>query len=326
MESFSKYFEKPFSKRPDILVELVGQIFRNKQNYAFKMKELKLCLERGIYSSFRSRYFFKEKNWYRSIGNAIKTLQEIGYEIIHNDRSYAYISKQNKSIYELIKAIKGKQLIKFDYKRKLLLEKSDYEKMQILIKGKPHEEVGQIMYDYQNERDIVVSPYDIIGWQLLCGKKTGKDSEKTYDFFVYDIDRMQNIRIEKTSNNTRYYSYEKAIQKLKKNFYIDSALQKGGEGTQIIKKNIPLYKTYEICNYEKNLIEELGEKFANVVAINRKNARKYYTKFIHFDEDDVFYYIQQINTEDRNIRFKKREQQIRFEDWLNKATSKTEDD
>ena len=276
------------------------------------MNELKKCLEKGVYLSFGTTYHFVEKNWHRSIGNAIQTLQEIGYEIIHENRSYAYVSKNNRDIYAIAKAIRNKQLVKFDYRRKEILDKSDFIEQEKHIKGKSYEEAMKIMDDYEYERDIVVSPYDIIDWKLLCGKKSGKDSEKTYDFFVYKLSRIENIRIEKTSNNSRYYSFEKACAKLPKTFFIDT---EDYESEQILRKNIALFKTYEIGYYEKNLFEELSKKFTDVVNIERKNAKKYYTQFTHFDEDDVFNYIRQINTEDRNIRFKK-EQQKRYEEWL----------
>ena len=281
------------------------------------MKELKKCLEKGKYLSFRTTYRFEEKNWHRSIGNAIKTLQEIGYEIIHENRSYAYVSKNNRDFYEIAKAIHNKQLVKFNYRKIDTFNKSDFIERKKLIKGKSYEDAVKIMDDFDYERDIEVSPYDIVDWKLLCGKKSGKDSEKTYDFFVYELNRMENIRIEKPSNNRRYYSLQKAKEKLPNTFFIDSDSELESATQQILRKNIALYKTYQISYYEKNLVNELSEKFSNVVNIERKNAKKYYTEFSHFDEDDVFNYIRQINTEDKNIRFKK-QQQKRYEEWLEK--------
>lgn len=304
---------RTFSNRPDVLLELVGQIFRNKQNYLFKMNELKKCLEKGKYLSFGTTYHFVEKNWHRSIGNAIQTLQEIGYEIIHENRSYAYISKHNKDFYEIAKAIHCKKLIKFDYKRKKVLDELDFEKQQDLIKNKSYEEAMQIMYNYENEKDIVVSPYEIISGQLLCGKKSGKDSEKTYDFFVYDIDRMQNIHIEKTSNNKRYYSLEKAVAKLPSSFSIDLETYSATE--QIFRKNIALYKTYEISYCVNDLVNKLRKKFGKVDFFEKENSMRYYARFNYYNEDTVFNYIRKINTEERDIKFKKSQQQ-RYENWL----------
>ena len=76
------------SKNKPVLVDLIRQIFQNREKENISIEEIKTCLEQGKFIDTSTVFYFQETDdWETHILNAISTLKEIGYGI-YGDYTY----------------------------------------------------------------------------------------------------------------------------------------------------------------------------------------------------------------------------------------------
>ena len=90
------YNYKQISGNKSALLDLIRQIFKNNENEALTLDEIKENLESGRFLDLFVCYVFQENdNWKGQIQTCISTLNEIGYGIETKNKKYIYVSKNN---------------------------------------------------------------------------------------------------------------------------------------------------------------------------------------------------------------------------------------
>ena len=330
---------------------LVSQLFVIKPNILLSAKDILIGLVFGNTMGLLGSYEFKKQNPHRTIGAIIEKLKNLGFNIQKHEGKYIFETKASKRR-GFVKFVSSQ---KIDEQGKPYIEEHETEaelreKIQYAIDHKK-----LIIFDYlfddtmgedeikelnarfpklkkltkTKKKRIYLSPYDMRDNCVIGGRL--EKGEQAFPIHCYNLQRMSNL-------DTFFYGKQGDYPKIKY-LQIDNILNEFNSSMGLVniqEQNFyHLYNTkpweyirYEVT-YSDALIDDLFDHVFFDVAVEDcerlsedegGNEERKIVKFVSKDELHVFSFIKHLKEDEgaSNIRFKPKQQQKRYEEWLEK--------